>query len=204
MSAPIVLVTMPWGSIQFPSIQLGTLKSVLRRGGQEAQVPYLNLKFAEFVIDETAKAAQASGEEPDLDPEDLLKLGDNPRLGDWVFAVPPFRAPDDDADQAFAPGAGDEPAGERTVARLRRLRALAPAFLQACLEDIVALILGSSGLRAASARTSHRSLSHNGSKRAYQRRRSCLAERTAMVRWRRCTACFRGSTSSCAVKPSAW
>ncbi len=139
MSAPIVLVTMPWGSIQFPSIQLGTLKSVLRRGGHEAQVLYLNLKFAEFVIDETAKAAQTSGEEP-ISIQDLLKLGDNPRLGDWVFAVPPFRAPDDVADRDFlAPGAGDEPAGERTVARLRRLRALAPAFLEACLDDIVSL-----------------------------------------------------------------
>ncbi len=139
MSVPILLVTMPWGSVRFPSIQLGTLKSVLQRGGLEARVLYLNLKFAEFISEQGAKAASTSDEDR-ISIKELLQLGDNPRLGDWVFAVPPFRPTNDDADRDFlTPRGVREPAVERVVASLTRLRALAPAFLTDCLEEIIAL-----------------------------------------------------------------
>ncbi|MBM7865671.1 RiPP maturation radical SAM protein 1 [Heliobacterium gestii] len=45
----LLLVNMPWGKIDFPSIQLGILKSYLARHGIDADVSYQNLIFANMI-----------------------------------------------------------------------------------------------------------------------------------------------------------
>ncbi|MZP28322.1 RiPP maturation radical SAM protein 1 [Heliobacterium undosum] len=57
----LLLVNMPWGKIDFPSIQLGILKSYLSRNGIVTDVSYQNLVFANRIgIDLYAKLSISS------------------------------------------------------------------------------------------------------------------------------------------------
>jgi hypothetical protein len=83
------LISMPWQALSTPSIQLGILQSVLEEANVCTQVANLGLAFMDFCCTETA----AFHEESRIglaEYEAILNLTDT-GLGDWIFAVPPFR-----------------------------------------------------------------------------------------------------------------
>ncbi|HEX3028563.1 MAG TPA: hypothetical protein VHT34_04510 [Clostridia bacterium] len=49
----VLLCNMPWGKIDFPSIQLGILKAYLTQHGISADVSYQNVRFAALIGTET-------------------------------------------------------------------------------------------------------------------------------------------------------
>src|SRR5215470_12776915 len=85
-----MLINMPWGRVDRPSIQVGILQSVLLHAGIRTEARSFNLNFLDYIVNATA----------DLPVEDRICLGDYCEvgednqivgLGDWIFAVPPFQ-----------------------------------------------------------------------------------------------------------------
>lgn len=125
----IVLVHMPYAAVERPSIGLGTLKACLEREGLPSQVIYGNLLFAEKVGLKRYKLIEFT-------PTDVF-------LGEWTFARAAFPEFEPDHDAYFA--AADLDVMEALVApraQLRplfeELRALAPAFVDELVEQILA------------------------------------------------------------------
>src|SRR6266704_2466479 len=91
----VLLVAMPWHTLSLPSTQLGILWSVLEQAGIATEVQSLMLPFMEHC--ETATRTEAER----VELADYAMVADQNfplGLGDWIFAVPPFRdAPDLDA-----------------------------------------------------------------------------------------------------------
>ena len=137
MSRPsVVLVAMPWHALGLPSIQLGILGRVLELAGIATEVRSLMLAFMEHCRAETAARPDAER----ITPADYETVGDRRfsiGLGDWIFAVPPFRdAPDLDARYLAHLRARGVPEAE--VVKALTLRALVPAFLEHTADEIVA------------------------------------------------------------------
>src|SRR5262245_41172086 len=123
----VALVTMPFGSMLRPSIQLGLLKSLAADSGFAADTFHLNLDFARLV------GAQFY--------EDLSDFGRS-FLGDWLFSPAAFGAEAPDLDGRFvAPGNSVveqflEKAG-CTRDRLLEIRdSIVPSYLDGLLADI--------------------------------------------------------------------
>jgi ribosomal peptide maturation radical SAM protein 1 len=132
----VLLVAMPWHTLGLPSIQLGILLGVLERAGIAAEARSLMLAFMEHCRAETAARPEAERIEPadyEMVGEKHFPLG----LGDWIFAVPPFRdAPDHDAQYLPHLRAHDVPEAE--VAKALVMRGLVPAFLDRAADEILA------------------------------------------------------------------
>jgi ribosomal peptide maturation radical SAM protein 1 len=119
----VLIVTMPFAAIR-PAMGASLLVSHLRCAGVRARVEYLNLAFAKLL------GAADYGYIADQAPTQSL-------AGDWVFSASLFRErPSADAAyfanfrERFGPyGPCDAP-----LATLRRARAQAESFLDACLE----------------------------------------------------------------------
>ncbi|MDX1431188.1 MAG: RiPP maturation radical SAM C-methyltransferase [Gammaproteobacteria bacterium] len=128
----IVLVSMPWGSIKYPSIQLGILKSLCDREGIAAAAMSLNLDFFEFL------AARAPAERLSADEYDFLGEASGLGLGEWIFTRPGDEAGGQSRDEAYGDyvlGRGADPA---VLAKSVRLRALVPEFIEGCADGILA------------------------------------------------------------------
>lgn len=135
MRTPVVLVTMPWALLEFPSIALGTLGSVLRGAGIEPVIRSYNLSFLEFV-NQTLPA----GSEPVTIDEyrEIANVSPGRGLGDWIFAVPPFREHSPEEDACYLELLRSERSmKEHLLARARQLRAQVPAFIEACVEELL-------------------------------------------------------------------
>jgi ribosomal peptide maturation radical SAM protein 1 len=120
---------MPWEDLNHPSVQLGTLKALLQNAGMPVETRSYKIDFIEHCL------AASTGEEP-IRIEDYQALSEYSRSGvaEWVFAVPPYL--DTTAnDAAFFEGLGC-PAALRRLAE--RMRAVVPAFLDACARDLLA------------------------------------------------------------------
>jgi ribosomal peptide maturation radical SAM protein 1 len=126
--APVILITMPWDSLVFPSIQIGTLRAVLAREGLATEARSFNLSFAEHM----ARAGFAVTDYERVNDE-FWRRG----LGDWLFAVPPFRETTAARDAAYREflfaGNGDRTYLDRVV----RVRELVPSYLEACARDVL-------------------------------------------------------------------
>jgi ribosomal peptide maturation radical SAM protein 1 len=132
----MLLIAMPWHALSLPSIQIGLLRAVLERAGIGAEARSLMLGFMEHC------AAETAGRPPDerigvadygVVADEYSMLG----LGDWIFAVPPFRE---------IP-AGDDPyladlrarhVPEAVLAKALAMRALVPSFLERSADEILA------------------------------------------------------------------
>ena len=126
-SLRVALVNMPFSSINFPSIQLGLLQAIVARHGLEAKSHYLNIRFgARIGWDHYEEVCHGFGAY---------------LLGDWIFARAAFGDEAPPAERYLA--AFDAEVGEVCARmrcgrdRLMRLREEeAPAFIEACLEEI--------------------------------------------------------------------
>src|SRR5438874_1439444 len=99
-SQDIVLVAMPWVSLNRTSIQLGILKTVLDNAGINSGVRSYYLSAMEYF--EKINATLPEKERLSIPDYHLIAsryhgLG----LGDWIFAVPPFTHGNDEKDQAY-------------------------------------------------------------------------------------------------------
>jgi hypothetical protein len=86
----------PWHALSTPSIQLGLLQSVLEQAGIQTEVATLGLAFLEHCY--TATACLPDESRIGIAEYDAVVNRVDTGLGDWIFAVPPFR----DASEADA------------------------------------------------------------------------------------------------------
>ncbi len=132
----VVLIAMPWQVLNLPSIQLGTLQAVLEGAGVRAEARSFHLAFMDHCRRETAGRPEAGR----IQLQDYEAVGDvhgRLGLGEWIFAVPPFRdAPHLDAQYLAHLRAQGVP--EATMAKALAMRLLVPAFLEACAGDVLA------------------------------------------------------------------
>lgn len=78
----VLFAIMPWQSLEYPSLAIGILKSILHETCPEVQTHTLhaNIEWAQFLLDET---------DSELTPNDYTAISDNSffvALGEWVFS----------------------------------------------------------------------------------------------------------------------
>jgi ribosomal peptide maturation radical SAM protein 1 len=126
---------MPWQDLRMPSIQLGILQSVLERARIRSQVRTLSLAFMEHCRTETAGLPEADR----IDVADYQMIAheyDVDGVGDWIFAIPPFR-------DALGPEAARELLGgwgvpEARIAKALAMRRVVPGFLERAVDEVLA------------------------------------------------------------------
>lgn len=135
-NSSVILIDMPWSLLEAPSIQLGTLKSVLQHANIRSEVRPLNLAFMHHV---RVADALSPGEVP-ISPHDYMDVADeyyHLGLGDWIFACPPFRKSSPQEDDRYFDFFRSKGGKEETVTKAQRMRALVPSFLERCVADIL-------------------------------------------------------------------
>jgi ribosomal peptide maturation radical SAM protein 1 len=132
MNSHVALVTMPWGQPTEPSLVMGTLHSVLER----CQIPVASysyhLAFAEYLANNTTSEGHSFGLG---DYQDMIG---NFGLGEWIFAISPFRESSPTHDGAYLDylrKTGQVP--ERHIAMAKDIRPLVPEFIEACVNDVL-------------------------------------------------------------------
>lgn len=134
-AAPVLLVSMPWETLLKPSIQLGTLQAVLDRAGIASRACYFKLAFMEHCA--SATAHRPEGERLRLADYEMVAIRCyHIGLGDWIFAVPPFRE-DSGLDEPYLAYVRGEGLPEEDLAKAIAMRALVPAFLESCAQQIL-------------------------------------------------------------------
>lgn len=78
----VLLVAMPWAKVEHPSIQLGILHALLEQAGIECTPIFAYLRFMEHCARASSRA---------LSVDDYNEIAVEYFIGDWIFAVPPFR-----------------------------------------------------------------------------------------------------------------
>ena len=125
----IVLVHMPWGAIDVPSLALGILHTTADRAGHKVDVRYANLDFVDWAAGET-----------DFSLSDYLYFSEESYFqgaGDWVFASALYGADGAAADfGSYFRFLADNGAEADKIVLARAMRALAPEFIARLIEDI--------------------------------------------------------------------
>ncbi|WP_441248400.1 RiPP maturation radical SAM C-methyltransferase [Kitasatospora sp. McL0602] len=133
----IVLVQMPWGALDMPSLALGILHTAALRAGHQVEVRYANLDFVDW-------AAETTG----FGPDDYAYFSEKSYFqgaGDWAFAGALYGeaieatgttgAPDPDRYFEYLAANG---ASEREMALARATRATALNFVERLVADLAA------------------------------------------------------------------
>jgi ribosomal peptide maturation radical SAM protein 1 len=127
----VLLLSLPWDQLEYPSIQLGVLASVLERAGIPVATRSLNLDFMEHCV----RATAGRGEDERLSVRSyhgVVRWSRDVSLGDWIFGS----APEDDTsylallEEAGVPG--------EVVASALAFRALVPSFLGEVADELAA------------------------------------------------------------------
>lgn len=133
----VILINMPWAMPDRPSIELGILQSVLSCAGIPTQARSFNLAFMEYLVSVDAQLPE-TGRLFSI-PDYLLVatyyyiVG----LGDWIFAVAPFRQTRE-SDEEYFDYVRARTGLNEMIPRATRVRELVPAFLDQCVADILA------------------------------------------------------------------
>jgi ribosomal peptide maturation radical SAM protein 1 len=134
---PVLLVSMPWEDLKYPSIQLGILLEVLRDAGINAATRSMKFDFMEQCI--SATAACPEGERLGVaEYRTIVEWSRHVSLGDWIFTVPPFRRPDAALDAEYIAFLRAFPVPAAVIDVAMRFRALSASFLERCADWIVA------------------------------------------------------------------
>lgn len=124
----VVLVHMPWGSIDVPSLALGILRTAAGRAGHEVQVRYANLDFVDWVT----RLTDFTLADYRYFSESSYFLG----AGDWVFS-----GLLDDADRpvdSYARLLTKGGATDAEIALTGAMHQLAPGFIREFAAELVA------------------------------------------------------------------
>ena len=122
----VVLASMPWTTLRAPSIQIGTVKAVLDAAGIPAATEHLYVPFFNFV---SSRLGLAIDEVDEFEQCGWL-------FGEWIFAVPPFRAQSETSDERFRLRFTRE-FGEGMVNRAFSIRRMVPEFLEASADRLL-------------------------------------------------------------------
>ena len=126
----LCLVTMPWPSLDLPSLPLAILSEAVRRArpDDDVQTYHGNVRWAEYVLEHT------DGDITPDDYSDVVEDGLFHGLGDWVFTAalyPGERWPLERYEaHPRTPSVNDGPA--------RRMRELAPGFIEQAAAEVLA------------------------------------------------------------------
>jgi ribosomal peptide maturation radical SAM protein 1 len=124
---------MPWHTLGAPSIQLGCLEAALRDAAIECRSHSFHLELQRFL------AVEAALHEFTLADYEQVAVGwENLGVGEWLFAVPPFRAEHPEPERRYAELLERNGVSRRALARLRRVRALVPRFVARCADEVLA------------------------------------------------------------------
>ncbi len=127
----VSLVSMPWHMLGFPSIQLGTLQGVLQRAGVPCQSHSFFLELLHFFSRHPRVGL-------DIDPYgEICGRWSGVGAGEWIFAVPPVRAPSKTRDERYVSLCKANGMPTRLIRTLRRVRELVPAFLEHCADEVL-------------------------------------------------------------------
>lgn len=132
----VLLLSMPWDQLEYPSIQLGVLTSVLEGAGIPAEARSLNLDFMEHCV--RATAARPEAERLWVRSyHGVVRWSRDVSLGDWVFAnaLSPAAAADEGAYLALLEEAG---VPDEVVESALRFRAVVPSFLEQAADELAA------------------------------------------------------------------
>lgn len=130
-NAELVLVSMPWADLELPSIQLGILQNVARRAGAHAEVRHFYLRFADYLCAATGGALQVDDYRSVA--HESWRIG----LGDWIFAVPPYRSSEPQLDRQYLDYARRAHLSEAHLQAALAMRRVVPAFVEACARDVL-------------------------------------------------------------------
>ncbi|HTP20834.1 MAG TPA: RiPP maturation radical SAM C-methyltransferase [Solirubrobacteraceae bacterium] len=136
MRAPrVLLLSMPWDQLEYPSIQLGILLAVLERAGVPAEVRSLNLDFMEHCLQATA--AHADDDRLSISSYHAVVMWSRDvSLGDWIFSTAlrsPAPADEDDLYLEFLRRSG---VPEDVIGVALRFRSAVPSFLERIAEEV--------------------------------------------------------------------
>ena len=131
----LILVALPWPSLNRTPIQLGILKPVVERAGFSVGTRSFFLSAIEYFAACTEH----------LPTEDRVSIGDyntiihrwKVGMGDWIFAVPPYKVYDPAMDGEYFAFLRDKSVREGFISKIVRMRELVPAFLDQCAADIL-------------------------------------------------------------------
>ena len=116
-----------------PSIQLGCLQAALDSAGIPARSHSLFLEFQHFL------AGAERSLEFGLEDYERVSIGwMNLGVGEWIFAPPPESGARRRSDADYLAFLARSGVSKSALARLRRVRALVPAFLARCADEILA------------------------------------------------------------------
>lgn len=134
MRSDIVLIAMPWLSLWYPSIQLGILKPVLERAGWRVRTRTTSIAWASYLQD------VSRDHEPFTvrDYDEIATRCHLEGLGDWIFAVPPFRTPTCEDDREYLALLSRHRLPPRIVSQALRARDHAAPFLEQVSDSILA------------------------------------------------------------------
>lgn len=118
----VLLISMPFGPVERPSLGLGLLQAHCARMGVECETLYLTLTFAELI-----------------GVADYVWVTDSipytTFAGDWVFAEALY-GPRPETDSRYLCNVlrGQWLLSDEDIARIQRIRAMVPEFLESCLD----------------------------------------------------------------------
>jgi hypothetical protein len=133
MLGSVSLVCMPWHTLSSPSIQLGCLQGVLQAASVPCRSHSFHLAFQDFLCERSADARFGLA-----DYEEVATRWENLGAGEWIFAVPPFRAEVPAVEERYVRLLRGSGMTKQTLAGLRRVRRLVPEFLQRCADEVLA------------------------------------------------------------------
>jgi ribosomal peptide maturation radical SAM protein 1 len=117
----IVLVHMPWGMLDVPSLALGVMRTTAERLGHQVEVRYANLDFVDWVV---AKTDFGAGDYRYFSEETYHK-----GAGDWVFTSALYDDRRDGANTAYPTFLAGTGACPDAVAMTRTLHRIVPEFV---------------------------------------------------------------------------
>jgi len=115
----LLLVNMPWGSIEVPSLALGILRIAAESDGHQVEVLHANLEFVDWVVE------RAPFTLPDYTYYSTSSYFQG--AGDWVFSSALHGSPGDV--RAYAELLAAKGASPQEIAMTGALHELAPAFI---------------------------------------------------------------------------
>jgi ribosomal peptide maturation radical SAM protein 1 len=125
----IVLVHMPWGAIDVPSLALGILRTSAGRRGHDVEVRHANLDFVDWITDQLPFGLS-----------EYRYYSDRSYFqgaGDWVFSSALYDGPG--RFDRFARLLADSGSGPAEIALTRTLHGLVPTFVTSLVSELVAL-----------------------------------------------------------------
>lgn len=126
----MLLLSMPWEQLEYPSIQLGVLLAVLEGAGIPAETRSLNLDFMEHCA--AATALLPEGERLSVRSyRGVVRWSRDVSVGDWIFSK-------SDADEPYLDFLEESSVPEKVVDSALRFRALVPSFLECVADEIAA------------------------------------------------------------------